>query len=323
MKDLEFLDEYLDKGIFEALKKLEDANGEISEIRVRRNKCVVVVQKGTSRILYDRDKMLIVDDKQFDELFLKMCGYSVYSNEESLKNGYITLKNGSRIGVCSTGVYQSDELISVKNIISLNIRIPRQIKGFADKAVSNIFSNGVKSVLIAGKPSSGKTTLLRDLVRLLSDNMYKICVIDSRNELAGKQGCDFTLDLGVNTDVLTGFEKSQAIDIALRTMSPQLIACDEVSQKSELNSIFTGFHSGVAFIVSVHTESISTLFDRQASRELLLSGEFEKIIMLSNGFEYEIYDVNEVLNENCRLPDDNNLFKRNRYFCGKYNFASP
>lgn len=322
MKDFEFLNEYLDKEFYEALKNLENISGEITEIRIRRNKNVVVVQKGTSRMLYNKDKAVFVDDNRFDEIFLKMCDYSVYSNEENMKNGYITLKNGARIGVCSTAVYQSEVLVGIRSITSLNVRLPREVKGFADKAVKRIFAYGAKSVLIAGKPSSGKTTLLRDMIRILSDKMYKVCVIDSRNELAGKQCSDFTLDLGINTDVLTGFEKSQAIDIALRTMSPQFIACDEISQKSELLSIFSGFHSGVCFLASVHAESISKIFDRQVSRELIMSREFEKIIMLSDDFEYNIYDINEVLYENSRLCDDNNLLKRDRLFGGEYDFAA-
>ena len=85
MKDLEFLNEYLDKEFYEALKNLENISGEITEIRIRRNKNVVVVQKGTSRMLYSKDKAVFVDDNRFDEIFLKMCDYSVYSNEENLK----------------------------------------------------------------------------------------------------------------------------------------------------------------------------------------------------------------------------------------------
>ena len=312
----------MDKDIFEALKILEDVSNEITEIRLRRNRNVVIVQRGTSRFLYAKDKAVFVDDRQFDEMFLKMCDYSLYSNEESLKNGYITLKNGARIGVCSTAVYNSDLLVSTKNITSLNVRLPREIKGFGEKAVNNIFTNGLKSVLIAGKPSSGKTTLLRDIARLLSDKMYKVCVIDSRNELAGKQGLDFTLDLGVDTDVLTGFEKSQAVDIALRTMSPQLIVCDEISKKSELRAICNGFSSGVYFLASVHADDISSIFRRTVSRELILSREFQKIIMLSDNFEYKIFDTDEVIYENTGLCDDNNMLKCFGNYKRKYNFEA-
>ena len=322
MNDFGFLRDYLDKDIFEALKTLEDVSDEITEIRLRRNRNVVIVQKGTSRFLYAKDKAVVVDDRQFDEMFLKMCDYSLYSNEESLKNGYITLKNGARIGICSTAVYNSDLLVSTKNITSLNVRLPREIKGFGEKAVNNIFTNGLKSVLIAGKPSSGKTTLLRDIARLLSDKMYKVCVIDSRNELAGKQGFDFTLDLGVDTDVLTGFEKSQAVDIALRTMSPQLIVCDEISKKSELRAICNGFSSGVYFLASVHADDISSIFRRTVSRELILSREFQKIIMLSDNFEYKIFDTDEVIYENSGLCDDNNMLKCVGNYKRKYNFEA-
>lgn len=322
MNDFGFLRDYLDKDIFDALKTLEDVSNEITEIRLRRNRNVVIVQRGTSRLLYAKDKAVFVDDRQFDEMFLKMCDYSLYSNEESLKNGYITLKNGARIGVCSTAVYNSDLLVSTKNITSLNVRLPREIKGFGEKAINSIFTNGLKSVLIAGKPSSGKTTLLRDIARLLSDKMYKVCVIDSRNELAGKQGVDFTLDLGVDTDVLTGFEKSQAVDIALRTMSPQLIVCDEISKKSELRAICNGFSSGVYFLASVHADDISSIFRRKVSRELILSREFQKIIMLSDNFEYKIFDTDEVIYENSGLCDDNNMLKCVGNYKRKYNFEA-
>ncbi|MDO4364235.1 MAG: hypothetical protein Q4C99_06875 [Clostridia bacterium] len=235
----------------------------------------------------------------------------MYCNMNNFKNGYITLENGSRVGVCSTAVYEDNSLVSVKDITSINIRIPRQAVGCSREVLDKVFANGVCSVIVAGKPSGGKTTLLRDMAKELSDgfnNEYKkVVIVDERNELAGKVGTEFTLDVGSNTDVVTGFGKAKGIENAIRTMSPDIIVCDEISTQDELNGIRFGFSCGVKFLLSVHIGKKQDLYNKPIVSDLLSTGEFEKIVLLDDNYSAKILDAREIFNE-IRRRCDNNSF---------------
>ena len=143
----------------------------ITEIRLRRNSYMLVVIKNTSYFvdyngdLYEnfQNHCVKVNEEDFDKVFMSMCGYSFHSKTEELKNGYLTLDCGARIGVASTAVYDNDSFVSVKNISSLNIRIPREVKSCAKDVVNWLYVNSFPSIIVAGKPNSGKTTLLRDI----------------------------------------------------------------------------------------------------------------------------------------------------------------
>lgn len=306
MTELKFLEQYLPKYICSAIFNLHKPN--ITEIRVRKNRPLIIVSESMCEFLYSGDSLIIVDKTTFDEIFLKICDYSVYSNEDSLKRGYVTLKNGSRVGVCSTAVYSNNSISGIRDISSLNIRIPREIKGFSLDAVNSLFSNSVSSTIIAGRPSTGKTTLLRDIARELSNKMYKVTVIDSRNELAAKCNDGFLLDVGQNTDVITGFNKEQAIDIAIRTLSPDIIVCDEIGSYNELSAISNGFCSGVCFIISFHCLSLQDLINKPLIKAAFDTDEFQNVIIMEDNFNYSIYSTYEVMNEAFRRNNDNLLF---------------
>ena len=305
MNELDFLSEYLPNYVFEAIILLNENN--ISEIRIRKGKPITVVKNSTSSFLRINDEIIILNNNEFEKIYLKMCDYSLYCFEKSLKDGYITLKNGSRVGVCSTAVYQNDEQINIKDITSLIIRIPREIKNFSRDAYDKIFSNSPKNVIVVGKVSSGKTTFLRDISRLLSNNMHNVVIIDSRNEIAGKRNDDFTLDVGQNTDILTGFEKKKAIDIAVRTLSPEYIICDEIGTNEEFDEISNGFHSGVNFIISFHAFSYFDLLNKPLLQKAIKSNQFDYIVFLQPEYKYEILKVADVIDEINRLNNDNSL----------------
>ena len=326
----DYVKKYLPKSVTYVLDEFDEIYCcSLTEIRIRRNMPVIFV---INNIPCFADKYsvitkilpkspLIVDDADFDEMLNAMCEYSFYSKINTMKNGFITLENGSRVGICSTAVYDDGGLVSVKDVSSVAVRIPRQAVGCGAQIVKALFSNGLCSSIVAGKPSSGKTTLLRDMARELSSGFNsrycKVTVVDERNELAGKVGKAFTLDVGVNTDVITGFEKAMAIETAIRTLSPDVIVCDEVSTLKEAQSIKFGFSCGVHFLLSVHIGSFDDLYRRTVLRELLESGFFKKIILLYDSYTAKIIDCGDIYDEADRKHIDNFFLADGRNYHGE------
>lgn len=292
----------------------------VTEIRIRKNNYFVVVAKSTSLFINDTGEITEHPDNSsikatgdyIDKVFLRMCEYSIYANEEQIKQGFITLPCGARVGVCGTAVMNKGEVITLRNITSLNIRIPREVCGCSNNVLNFLYVNSFPSIIVAGMPASGKTTLLRDMAYQLSngfnDRYKKVAIIDERGELAGKSETQNTLNVGINTDVLSSFPKALGIDMATRTLSPDLIICDEVSRESEVKAIAQAFSSGVSFALSVHIGNKSDLYNKSIIRNLLETGEFDYIVLL-NGVTYtsEIIDAGEVYSEICRLHNSDTL----------------
>ncbi len=279
------------------------------EIRLRAGKPILLFGKyGYLFLKKNGETASVADDGCYignpeiiSETFNRLCCYSVYSHIESIVNGYITFQGGHRAGITGTAVVNHTGVItSVRDISSVNIRIARQIKGAADRIIENI-GKETDSVIIAGPPSSGKTTVLRDYVRQLSDRMNKICLIDERQEIACMSGIVCQHDVGINTDVLNNYPKDKGIMIALKTMSPDIIALDEIGDKDEIKGIIKGVNSGVHFIATVHASDYNDLLKRTQVKDILDTGAFSKIVLLKNSLtpgEIEgIYDVSEVRDE--------------------------
>lgn len=292
----------------------------INEIRVRRNNKLIIVIKNTSYFLdyngdiydYPANNAVSVNSECFDKLFMCLCDYSVYSNMDNMKKGFMTLSNGARVGIASTAVYDNYGLMSVKDITSVNIRIPSEIKGCADSILNFLYVTSFPSIIVAGKPNSGKTTLLRDLARGLSggfNNRYaKVTIIDERNEIAGKQNSELTMDTGINADVITSFSKAEGIELATRTLSPEMIICDEISTEREVQSILYAFSSGISFALSVHISSREDLLRKPIIKTLLDTREFAYIVLLDNyTYKPNIIEADEVYSEICRNDKSNNL----------------
>ena len=158
------------------------------------------------------------------------------------------------------------------------------------------------SIIVASPPAGGKTTFLRDFTRLLSggfNNRYrKLAVIDERNEIAYKGTGGISADIGVNTDVLTGYPKSEGIEMAIRTLSPEMIVCDEISKTEEVLAMEDGFLSGVKFAVSVHASSKKEICGKKIIRTLLARNEFDYIVLLNDYTnDFEIMEVSEIRSE--------------------------
>ncbi|MBR7071728.1 MAG: hypothetical protein IKI29_06180 [Clostridia bacterium] len=272
----------------------EETKREVCELRLRRNLPVCLTLPQGIRYLFKdgtiddrpREGVLICTAEQLEETFFLLCKRSVYAHAEELREGYLSLPNGCRAGVC--GRVAPDGM--VRDITSLNLRIARAVEGCADSVVSAEDGGGI---LIAGPPSSGKTTVLRDTVRQLSKNK-RVVVIDSRGEISG--GTERPLSLGVNTDVLLIRNKAKGTEMALRTMFPQTIALDETGTAEELKGVEESFHAGVQIVTTAHIGEKRELLERKITRHLLASGAISTVALLSGkiGEPPEIFSPEEL-----------------------------
>ena len=267
---LEFLSENL-KQILSYLP--EDKKEKIEEIRIRKNLPLAVTIRGEPYFIDENrgispsfNSSYIVSSEEIEESFNRICSGSVYAHTEEIKNGFVSLENGCRVGVC--GKFSESGFLD--EVTSINIRIARAILGSADSIIKQYKGGGL---LIASPPLYGKTTVLRDFVRQIS-KFQKVCVIDSRGEIA--IGDDF----GVNCDVLRISEKAKGIEIALRTMNPDIIAFDEIGNNAELKAIKQSFYSGVDIVTTAHIGSFRELLKRGVTTEIIKSGVIKNIAIL-------------------------------------------
>lgn len=290
------------KGICERigipLKKLPaDIKRRTQEIRLRVNRPVCLCCTGTTYFLNQSGRltcwpdpdMMIAERKDLEESFRNLCSYSIYSHENEIKNGYITLSGGHRAGICGTAVLQSGSVGGMRDISSINLRISREIEGAADLLLDGLGDRLGGGLLLAGAPSSGKTTILRDIARQLSGgargSMKKVAVIDERGEIAGTYMGAPQNNLGYCCDVLNGYPKAEGILLAVRSLSPEVIICDEVGSDAEVAAVEQGLNTGVTLIASIHAGSTGELMKRKQAQDLMKTGAFGNIALLSGDGE--------------------------------------
>lgn len=241
---------------------------DICEIRLRTGQ-PIVLETTRGRFLLDRK----ATPEEIADCIKSFCHYSLHSYERELREGFITLKGGHRAGFCGSAVLHGDRIDMVKNISSINIRIAREIPGAAEPLEQTVFDSDFRGLLIVGKPMSGKTTVLRDLCRIIG-NSRKLAVIDTRSEIAATYNGVPQNDVGVHTDVLNGYPRSEGMEIAVRTLSPEYIACDEITGEHDFTTLCLG--AGVKLIFTAHCGDIA----QARSTPLVKSGAISHIAFL-------------------------------------------
>ena len=227
---------------------------------------------------YSTNGLLTASHEDILMVFKCICDYSVYARQNELNSGYITIENGVRVGVCGTVVENDGQIINIKDLTTLSFRVSAEIIGCADGILERI--DPLDGVLLCGPPCSGKTTLIRDMARRLSFR-YKVSIIDERNEISATAGGVHSYDNGMS-DVLVGMRKGGGVIHALRSLSPDIIVCDELGDQKDAEALFYALRCGAAIIATVHARSMDDLHSRPITSELLKSGAFRYVIVLSD-----------------------------------------
>lgn len=295
----------------------EEIQNTTYEIRLRINKPVVIcglyginfVKADGSLSAIEYKYSETINEADFKETVNRICGYSIYSHQNDIANGFVTFGDGHRVGFCGTAVYDENSVVGLKNIDSLNIRIARNVDNSSDEILDLLFcEKKFKGLIVAGAPCTGKTTILKSIAKRISSEYsfghMKTVMIDERYEFCSMSG--------INCDILHGFSKEDGIRHAIRVLSPDIIVCDEVISVSEADEIIRSCYSGSKFIVSVHVDNKEDLFKRVVSRRLIDSNFFDYICILkdceSPGAIKEIIKTEELFSEyNCNSHSDNKL----------------
>ena len=240
---------------------------QITEIRIRVEKPVILYLNQKELSLDENGEFLYYIEngyrftyKEMQKLIDFWCMDSRYAFQEEIKKGYLTIKDGHRIGICGEVVKESGKLQSIKYISSLNIRIAHEIEGVANSIIEDIYiKDKVANTLIISPPGAGKTTLLRDIVRLLSDgiegkNGKNVAVVDERGEIAACYQGIPQLKVGSRTDILVGCDKEQGLRMLLQSMAPEVIAVDEIVTEKEQMLIREMMGRGCGVIATMHGE---------------------------------------------------------------------
>lgn len=299
MKNYENVLEYICLELSQILKRIsKEHKVNIEEIRLRNGNPVNVYLNGDDYFVTQDGNLtknikegVLVKKSNIDKTFQLVSNYSVYAFEEEIKNGFITLKGGHRVGIGGKILYGTNGIESIRNISSLNIRIAREKLGVSDKVLTYILdsTNTIHNTLIISSPQCGKTTLLRDLIRNLSNGSssygnkgYKVGVIDERSELAGMYNGIPQHNIGLRTDVLDGCNKKDGTIILLRSMSPDIIAMDEIGNISDVESIHESLKAGVKVIATVHGDTLQDLLSKKSLSILIEEKIFKRYIFLDN-----------------------------------------
>ncbi|CUO58217.1 stage III sporulation protein AA [Clostridium sp. NSJ-49] len=261
------------------------SDGTIQEIRIKVGKPIILILSNEEKVLN-----YVTTNDEVKGILVKISNYSLYAYEEEIKQGYITIKGGHRVGIAGECVISNGEIKTIKNISSLNIRISKAVVGSAKK-IMPIITGGdrIYNTLIVSPPKCGKTTILRDIAKNISNGVYslglkgkKVVIIDERSEVAACYNGVPQMDVGIRTDVLDNCLKKTGMIMAIRSLSPDVLICDEIGTLGEVEALNMAFNSGVNIVVTVHGFDIEDIYSRKVFKELIDESIIERVVILSS-----------------------------------------
>jgi len=219
-----------------------------------------------------------------EKTLMMLSQSSFYALDEELRRGYITLPGGHRAGLCGHAVLENGYIRGQRDICSVNFRIARQEKGCADSLMRHLMQkNGLPfHTLIISPPGCGKTTILRDISLSLSENYaLQVGIIDERSEIAAMSRGGAQLSVGTTCDILDASPKAEGIMLMLRSMSPQVLICDEIGRREDMEAVFEAINAGVKVIATAHAGSRTEALSRPVLGEILKQNCFERLVLYS------------------------------------------
>ena len=268
-----------------AIMKNTQIKEEAQEIRIRVERPIIIKLRNLDVMIEYK-----INQSEILQILEKICENSIYAYKRQICEGYITIKGGHRIGLTGSAVIENGEIINIKYVTSLNFRIARQVLNCSNKIlgqVLNLKEQTIFNTLIVSPPGKGKTTILRDAIRRISNGIEelnfkgKTCgVVDERGEIAAMYRGIPQNDVGIRTDVIENIKKSKGMKILIRTMSPEVIACDEIGTKEDAEAISEALISGVKGIFTMHGSNLEDIKSNPQINKLIEEKKIEKIIFI-------------------------------------------
>lgn len=269
----------LPSGIFNNLNTLpQSILSETEEIRLRCGRNIRLKSH-----LFEKTIPHIVTSDELRSTLNSLIKYSYYAYEQDLANGFVTIEGGHRVGVCGKAVIKNGRPALIKEISSMNIRFAKEIKNCADGLVNEVIDENkrIRNTLIVSPPGCGKTTMIRDLTRNISNRGFQVAVCDERSEIAGMYCGRAGFDLGSRTDVLDGCDKAYGIPMLIRSMAPDAIITDEIGKTEDIKAVQQCLSTGVALITTIHGSNMEEI-ESSAIGQLIRDRVFKCIIFLTN-----------------------------------------
>jgi len=294
MKSRESIQAFLSAEVARRVSRISSAEFErISEIRLRAGKPLIIKLSGRDYAIDDSGKLISIGKNAYSptsddiyETMERVSRHSFYAFESELANGFITLPGGHRVGVCGQVVLEGNVVKSWKYISGINIRVAHSVVGCADAILPRITGTaGLLHTMIISPPGCGKTTLLRDIIRQISDKSMTVGLVDERSEVAGCFQGTPQNDVGIRTDVLDGCPKAIAMVMLLRAMSPDVIAVDELGGEQDAHAVDMVLNAGVKLLCTAHGVDVANAKENPALGKMLGRGVFERFIVLGAGYK--------------------------------------
>lgn len=286
------------------------SSDKLNEIRLRTDKPLILVEnnqeffvdKGSLKKKYG-EEVYVVKETDLKETMEFITNYSLYAYNDELKKGFITVSGGHRIGICGKVVYENEKIKTIRNIQSMNIRVSHQVVGCGEKIIALLKCPEYVNTLIVSAPGMGKTTLLRDLIRLMSNEGRNVGVVDERSEIASCYLGKPQNDIGIRTDVLDCCQKQDGMLMLVRSMRPDIIAVDEIGGEEDAKALQYVSLCGCKILATVHGGSLEELEQKNGIREILNLGLFKRFILCertgSGQFVRKVYNREKRLVGEC------------------------